>query len=469
VRFLGGRVLTEPAGQKRQGKGIGPSGSGNGVNLKTRLIDKVNHALERFFPEQRLFLRSEEGTRFIRLSPVTQTLGWIGSAAFIAWSIIATAVLLMDSIGSGNMRDQARREKQLYEERLQFLSQERDTRASEAASAQVRFNLALTEISEMQSELLASEERRKELETGIGVIQGTLRRTMSERDEARDTAEGLKIAQTDGTATAAPMPPEARNTVSFLTTALENTAAERDMLAGQSAEAEQYAQNMFYETRLRDERNNQIFRQLEDAVAISLEPLDNMFRKSGMSVDHILGQIKRGYSGQGGPLTPMILSTRGGTLDPDAARANDILGQLDRMNLYRIAAQKMPFDMPVKSGFRYTSGFGRRWGRMHNGTDFAAPIGTPIYAPADGVVTYAGWSSGYGRLVKIQHEFGIETRYAHQSAIRVKKGQRVSRGDRIGDIGNSGRSTGPHLHYEVRAGGKPINPMIYIKAGQDVF
>ncbi|UWQ06741.1 peptidoglycan DD-metalloendopeptidase family protein [Aliiroseovarius crassostreae] len=437
--------------------------------LKTRLIDKMNHGLERFFPEQRLFLRSDDGTRFIRLTPMTQLIGWTGSTLFVAWSIIATAVFLMDSIGSGNLRDQAERDKQLYEKRLQSLSAERDTRAEEAAAAQARFSKALTEISDMQSELLASEERLRELETGIGVIQGTLRRTLSERDDARDSLEAMIAEKAGEEQKASPLPKQARDTLTFLTAALENTAVERDLLAEQSLEAQQYAQEMFYESRLRDERNDQIFRQLEDAVSVSMEPMDKMFRQSGMSVDHILSQIKRGYSGQGGPMTPLILSTRGGEPDADATRANEILSRLDQMNLYRIAAQKMPFDMPVKSGFRFTSGFGRRWGRMHNGTDFAAPIGTPIYAPADGVVTFAGWSSGYGRLVKIQHEFGIETRYAHQSAIRVKKGQRVSRGDRIGDIGNSGRSTGPHLHYEVRVGGKPINPMIYIKAGRDVF
>ncbi len=85
------------------------------------------------------------------------------------------------------------------------------------------------------------------------------------------------------------------------------------------------------------------------------------------------------------------------------------------------------------------------------------------------MVVHAGWVSGYGRLIKIQHEFGIETRYGHLSALKVSKGQRVSRGERIGDMGNSGRSTGPHLHYEIRVGGNPIDPMIYIKAARNVF
>ncbi|MCL4167931.1 UNVERIFIED_CONTAM: hypothetical protein GTU68_031899 [Idotea baltica] len=106
---------------------------------------------------------------------------------------------------------------------------------------------------------------------------------------------------------------------------------------------------------------------------------------------------------------------------------------------------------------------------MHAGVDFAGARGTPIYATADGVVTHAGWQSGYGKLVKIKHAFGIETRYAHNSTIRVKVGQRVSRGDRIGDMGATGRVTGTHLHYEVRLNGTPVNPMTYIKAGRDVF
>ena len=194
-----------------------------------------------------------------------------------------------------------------------------------------------------------------------------------------------------------------------------------------------------------------------------------MFTAAGMDTDNMLDTVRRGYSGQGGPLMPLSFSTRGEEPTPDAMRANRILNQLDRLNLYRIAAQKAPFALPVKSTFRFTSGFGMRWGRMHSGTDFASKHGTPIYATADGVVIHAEWLSGYGRLVKIQHEFGIETRYAHMSRIRVKKGQRVSRGERIGDMGSTGRSTGTHLHYEVRVGGKAVNPMIYIKAARNVF
>ncbi|WP_415394054.1 M23 family metallopeptidase [Paracoccus sp. SJTW-4] len=99
----------------------------------------------------------------------------------------------------------------------------------------------------------------------------------------------------------------------------------------------------------------------------------------------------------------------------------------------------------------------------------AGPVGTPVYATADGVVTFAGWQNGYGRIVIVQHPFGLETRYPHLNATRVKVGQTVARGDRVGDMGNSGRSTGPHLHYEVRVNGEAVDPMRYIRAGRDLL
>ena len=428
-------------------------------------------ALERRFPEKRLFIRSIEQTRFIRLKPETQLAAWIGASAVIAWTIIATAILLMDSIGAGNFRAQAQRDQMIYEERLSVLSAERDMRATEAVAAQQRFSKALEHASDLQSQLLANQTRVRELETGIEIIQTTLRRAMSEREAVRDELHMLtaRLEENGGGAPGAGLDGEASGTVDILANALAETAAERDQIASDAAFALEHAAEMELELRLLRDKNDQIFRQLEEAMLVSVEPLDNMFRAAGMNPESLIEQVRRGYSGTGGPLTPLQFSTKGGGPDPDAERANRILDAMDRINLYRIAAERAPFDIPVKSSFRYTSGFGMRWGRMHNGTDFAAPIGTPVYSTADGVVTHASWSSGYGRLIKIQHEFGIETRYAHLNRIRVEVGQRVSRGERIGDMGNSGRSTGPHLHYEVRVGGRPVNPMIYIRAGQDVF
>ena len=436
--------------------------------MRTQLTIRLHALLERAFPEKRLFLKSDDDMRFIRLRSGTQAIAMLGGTLVVGWAILATAILLMDAIGGGNFREQARRDLETYQTRLNDLADQRDARAAEALAAQARFDAALEQVSVMQSELLASETRLRELEAGLEIMQANLRGKVREKDAAQERLTMLERALQDGGAA----PGQAQGddtTVAFLTRALAETAAERDHLAADAEEALLAADRMAAELRLTQDRNETIFRQLEEAMLVSVEPLDQMFERAGLDPDRLLDQVRRGYSGLGGPLTPISLSTRNTPPDPNAERAGRILTRLDELNLYRIAAQKAPFAVPVKGSFRFTSGFGMRWGRMHNGADFAAAHGTPIYATADGVVTHAGWLSGYGRLVKIQHEFGIETRYAHMSRIRVSEGQRVSRGDRIGDMGNSGRSTGTHLHYEVRVGGKAVNPMIYIKAARDVF
>lgn len=434
-------------------------------------------ALERYLPERRLFLKSDTETRFVRLKPATQLVAMSGAALLLAWMTIATSVLLMDSIGSGSVRDQAARQQATYEARLNALAADRDTRAAEARAAQDRFSLALSEVSAMQERLLASEDRRRELETGIEVIQSTLRRTIKERDTAQgETARLLAVAAGEAPGRGEGTDPaELAATVDFLTAALTDTAAERAHVAEMAAAAQIQAEDLELELRLVEERNDRIFGQLEEAVAVSLEPLDGMFRSVGLKPEQIIADLRTGYTGQGGPLTPITLSTKGMQPEPEELRANEILRRLDEMNLYRVAAQSVPFGMPVRSAVRHTSGFGHRTDpiaggrRMHEGQDFAGPHGTPIYTTGDGEVIFAGTRSGYGRLVEIRHAYGITTRYAHLSKIRVSTGDKVSRGDRIGDMGNTGRSTGTHLHYEVRVGDNPTNPMTYIRAAKDVF
>lgn len=443
-----------------------------------RLSYRIHAALERRFPEQRLFLKSDTETRFIRLTPAVQAVGTAGAAVVLGWTIVATAILSMDSLGAGDQRAQIERQQALYEARLTALSADRAMRADEAVRAQERFNLALAEVSAMQARLLASEESRKELETGIDVIQNTLRRTIEERDQARSEAEVLAATlkrETGSARTGEGAARDAAATLDILAGALAGTAGERDAMASMAMAAKAETDEIAAAKRASEARADAIFAKLEEAVSVSMEPLDKMFREAGLSPDDLIASVRRGYSGQGGPLSPISVSTMGGPLAPEEVRANAILEGLDRMNSYRLAAEKSPFAVPVKSAFRFTSGFGYRHdpkgagNRMHTGTDFAASTGTPIYATADGEVVFAGWDSGYGRLIRIKHDFGIETYYAHLSQIRVNVGERVSRGDRIGDMGSSGRSTGTHLHYEVRIGGDPVNPMTFIRAARHVF
>ena len=109
-----------------------------------------------------------------------------------------------------------------------------------------------------------------------------------------------------------------------------------------------------------------------------------------------------------------------------------------------------------------SSRFGARWGRQHTGIDYSGKMGDPINAADGGTVIFAGTDGGYGIIVKISHENGYETWYGHMSEFTVKKGQTVAKGDLIGKIGNTGNSTGPHLHFEVRKNGVPQNPETYV-------
>ncbi|MFQ6755377.1 M23 family metallopeptidase [Cereibacter sphaeroides] len=447
--------------------------------MLTRLHYRIHTSLERILPERRLFLKSDSDTRFIRLRPVTQLAALAGGTLLVSWTILATSIVLMDSVTAGGTRDQTQRQQALYESRLNALSADRDRRADEAVRAQERFNLALAEVSKMQTALLATEDRRKELETGIEVLQDTLIRTIKERDDAREESERVTVAlaeQTGSARTDSSRTADAEATLDQLSTTLAATARQRDDMANAVLLAKEETEEVLQEKAELQARNDLIFGRLEEAVTVSMEPLDKMFRAAGLSTDSLLKQVRRGYSGQGGPLSKLTVSTMGGgDLTPEERRANEILNGLDRMNLYRLAATKAPFSMPVKTAFRYTSGFGGRndpfgrGNRRHEGIDMAGASGSPIYSTADGVVIQAGTASGYGKVIKIRHEFGIQTVYGHLSRIRVEKGQRVSRGDRIGDMGSTGRSTGTHLHYEVRVDGTPVNPMTFIKAAKDVF
>lgn len=169
---------------------------------------------------------------------------------------------------------------------------------------------------------------------------------------------------------------------------------------------------------------------------------------------------------QGGPFIPLETSKL-------SQKEKDVFEQLDRLDILERVIGKLPLAIPMKHG-RYTSGFGTRYdpfsGRLarHMGIDFSGPASAPVYATQNGVVKSSGWHGSYGNAIDIQHALGMSTRYGHLSRIMVNKGDKIKKGQLIGLQGSTGRSTGPHLHYEVHYYDKPLNPANFIKAGQHV-
>jgi murein DD-endopeptidase MepM/ murein hydrolase activator NlpD len=196
--------------------------------------------------------------------------------------------------------------------------------------------------------------------------------------------------------------------------------------------------------------------QTADAISGALED-------AGLKVD-VAGDDK---SAMGGPLvaidTPAMFETRVKELD-------EALDLLDRM---KSEARRLPISNP-SPGSSVSSPFGVRQDpllgqpAMHSGMDFRAQFGSDAHVTAPGTVIKAGWNGGYGRMVEVQHANGFTTRYGHLSKIVVKEGQELAAGDVVGKVGSSGRSTGPHLHYEVRRNGDALNPVRFLKVGKQV-
>lgn len=192
-------------------------------------------------------------------------------------------------------------------------------------------------------------------------------------------------------------------------------------------------------------------------------------RKLGLNPRAMLAQIDS-REAMGGPLLALATS-RDGRIDPRFER----LGlSLARMNALERGLAGIPQVLPASMEF-ISSGFGYRadpfsgGAAFHAGLDFGGPVGAPIHAAAKGVVTFAGVQQGYGNCIEISHGNGLMTRYAHMSGFRARIGQAVNAGDVIGLIGNTGRSTGPHLHFEVRVNGTAVNPRPFLEAAPDVL
>ncbi len=191
-------------------------------------------------------------------------------------------------------------------------------------------------------------------------------------------------------------------------------------------------------------------------------------RKFGLNPENL---TQNSESAQGGPFIPFFSSDKKELSDP---RFDRLAAALERMNRMETSLAAIPTSLPA-AVMSMTSNYGYRRdpingsAAMHSGIDFRGAYGTPILAAADGVVTRAAVVSGYGNCVEITHANGLVTRYAHLSGFDVREGQKVSRGSKIARMGSTGRSTGTHLHFEVRLNGTAVNPMKFLEFNPNVL
>lgn len=210
---------------------------------------------------------------------------------------------------------------------------------------------------------------------------------------------------------------------------------------------------------------------LNERTAGNIVEVERTIAMTGLSVENLLGRDPAVAEGQGGPLVDIGGNELAGGL---TSAVDQIERQLRRWDVYKSVLAVLPLSAPIDH-YHVTSGYGSRkdpftgkraW---HKALDLSGWNGSPVYSTAPGKVEFAGWKGRYGQIVEIDHGFGIRTRYAHLKTIMVKEGDVVGFRHKVGLLGSTGRSTGPHVHYEVLHDGQPVNPLKFIQAGRYVF
>ena len=214
-----------------------------------------------------------------------------------------------------------------------------------------------------------------------------------------------------------------------------------------------------------------VIARLDESASESLGAIERTIAMTGLDVDRLLQRVGTGSNGQGGPFIAFTEEQPGTELANRLARLES---QIDRMDGLQRVLATLPLASPLDNGWQ-TSPYGKRrdpidgrWA-LHSGLDMTSHARSPIYATAPGRVTFVGWRGGLGKMVEIDHGLGVRTRYGHMRAIYVERGQKIDFRDWLGRLGNTGRSTGSHLHYEILIDGNPQDPAKFLRAGKHVF
>jgi len=307
------------------------------------------------------------------------------------------------------------------------------------------------EITDIQDSLLRITE--KSVGTGTAKVKGAMPHLDADPNQCR-SGGSVRIAETEGTQRIVGALPRPSGSV------------EHDILMRRVSQLTETLE------RLR-ESHGAFLRHSADLTAMRIGELERTLASVGVAtkVAAVTGGDANKF-GRGGPYIPAPHA--GSTLSDDFNPVSLFNSHADRLDNLATVMKSLPLSSPLED-YEMTSSFGSRndpinsMTGIHEGVDLGASTGTPVASTGDGEVVWAGWRDRYGNLIEIDHGNGIKTRYGHLSKILVTNGAHVSRGSIIGLVGETGRTTGPHLHYEVRVGEQATNPMKFIVAGHNVL
>src|SRR4051812_3582597 len=346
-----------------------------------------------------------------------------------------------------------------YEDRITELRAKVDRTTSRQLLDQEQFDQKLDQILKRQTAL----ESRATALGSMPDVTGSIPRSTPQRGDASQTTQGT------------PKPSPISDTVIFVAPPDREARLESRAPIVPRTQPNQFAKVQGVDNvlvRLQSSLDKIESRQMaalssvEDGMESRVRRMRGLFTDLGLDMAQLEAATPR--AGMGGPYVPVKLPADAGAFERQLYRINTTRVQVERLN--RTLAL-VPYRKPVVGVVEFTSGFGVRsdpfLGRpaMHTGLDFRAATGDPVRATANGKVVSSGSAGGYGRMVEIDHGNGLSTRYGHLSEINVKVGDQIKIGQVIGEVGSTGRSTGPHLHYETRIDGEAVDPQKFLRAG----
>jgi murein DD-endopeptidase MepM/ murein hydrolase activator NlpD len=309
-------------------------------------------------------------------------------------------------------------------------------------------------------------------DSGIALVQSAYDR-LTGRVVEQEVAEEVEPIPEDTVISQVEVSPTER--IAELERRLEDSEAERRRLAEERDKLEAERLRLMSSASAADKKaaalaaQQEAIQQLIKRARATLERTQRNVSQLGLDPDRLLAMAPR--QGSGGPFIEFKRAGRGSPAHRDLVALGE---SLDKLTDLRAAAEALPIGPPLRA-YGLASPFGTRRdpinGRMaiHNGLDLAAPKGAEIRVRAPGKVVFAGRAGVYGNMVEVDHGYGLRTRYGHLSEIFVKQGQRVAVRDKLGAVGSTGRSTGPHLHYEILFRGKTIDPRKFVERKHHVF
>lgn len=417
------------------------------------------------FPERQVHFRTDGRVSFFRITTTAQVFSLAALAATFGWVGYSSYSYVEHE------RVVSVKNSQIASARLAYHSL-----LGEVAEYQNKFNAITHDLERNHAMMLGLVERNAKLQTSLRSISDELRTTQDDRTKIVGAREALRGKLADLENEMRGMTSRnfrLKDNLNSVETDLQTALSERNEARFEGSQMKVYVKQL--ETRLADlqQSHETSVQRLTDQTLGQIGDIEKLISLTGIDPLKLAALDEEDTSGQGGPFVPAA------SLDNmPAGELKKNLDELDnhlaRLNTLKSAVRYLPMTAPLNS-YYITSGFGKRRDPMnkrwaaHYGLDFGSTYKAKVYATAPGKVRYAGWKTRYGRYIEIDHGNGVWTRYGHLAKIYVKTGQKVTFRQKIGLLGNSGRTTGPHLHYETVFKKRNIDPMKFIKAGRHVF